>query len=413
MEFFNFLADCLKKMKSDDTLPRVTSPRMYNDGNITFEGLMVVFASFSTYLQYLNIYRSVWWLPNSNYTLWKIHLIDYQVVIFILAMHCRRFIYCLITWVFHMLCPQNYWKFIRLFIRLFVSVTLFLLLALLAFDLYLKYDYLIIMYLFMPIIGYLCYYGFKACPFFDMMCISEKEIIINGKPLIQYTNMHICTSNPKIIRSEVENMRDDFNNRLTQILFSSFFSAYYACFLPLVFVQTYVVYEEHWVLMHFPFVMMTMGMMLCIHYYPVKYFDHLHKAAMHLGRWKRVKLDRPHLPIHLWSEEVVWQQGSLVRHNQCLYKAEGVSNVAEPGKNSDKVFYRIFSNPSETVFFTLASMQVSFMIVLIIALIISFQWHHIFYLSFVMLLNYVTLCKTLFNYRMTAKIYKLLKEKTQ
>lgn len=57
-------------MKSDDTLPRVTSPRMYNDGNITFEGLMVVFASFSTYLQYLNIYRSVWWLPNSNYTLW-------------------------------------------------------------------------------------------------------------------------------------------------------------------------------------------------------------------------------------------------------------------------------------------------------------------------------------------------------
>jgi len=36
---------------------------------------------------------------------------------------------------------------------------------------------------------------------------------------------------------------------------------------------------------------------------------------------------------------VVWQQGSLVRHNQCLYKAEGVSNVAEPGKNADKVFY--------------------------------------------------------------------------
>jgi hypothetical protein len=47
----------------------------------------------------------------------KMHLIDQQVVIFILAMHCRRFVYCLITWVFHILCPQNYWKFIRLFIR--------------------------------------------------------------------------------------------------------------------------------------------------------------------------------------------------------------------------------------------------------------------------------------------------------
>lgn len=31
-----------------------------------------------------------------------------------------------------------------------------------------------------------------------------------------------------------------------------------------------------------------------------RYFDNLHKAAMHLGRWKRVKLDRPHLPIHLY-----------------------------------------------------------------------------------------------------------------
>lgn len=72
-------------MKSDDTLPRVTSPRMYNDGNITFEGLMVVFASFSTYLQYLNIYRSVWWLPNSNYTLW----VRYSIIIF----HYISFLY--------------------------------------------------------------------------------------------------------------------------------------------------------------------------------------------------------------------------------------------------------------------------------------------------------------------------------
>lgn len=35
----------------------------------------------------------------------------------------------------------------------------------------------------------------------------------------------------------------------------------------------------------------------------------------------------------------MWQQGSLVRHNQCLYRAEGISNVAEPGKNADIVFY--------------------------------------------------------------------------
>lgn len=42
--------------------------------------------------------------------------------------------------------------------------------------------YFIIKKIFFRIIGYLCYYGFKACPFFDMMCVSEKEIFIHGKP---------------------------------------------------------------------------------------------------------------------------------------------------------------------------------------------------------------------------------------
>jgi hypothetical protein len=60
---------------------------MYNDGNLTFEGLMVVFASFSTYLQYLNIYRSVWWLPNSNYTSWVKYLHTF----------CYTFIYNIIS----------------------------------------------------------------------------------------------------------------------------------------------------------------------------------------------------------------------------------------------------------------------------------------------------------------------------
>ncbi|XP_050439310.1 transmembrane protein 39A isoform X2 [Adelges cooleyi] len=400
-------------MQSDNAMPRVTSPRIYNDGNITFEGLMVVFSWFSTYLQYLNIYRSVWWLSNSNYTLWKIHLIDYEVVLFIMAMHCRRFAYSLITWIFHVFCPQNYWKLTRLFIRLFVTVGLSIILGLLAFNLCQKYNYGVLLYLFMPIFVYLCFYGFKACPFFDMSCVSEKEIFLNGKPYIQHTHIHLCSTNPKAIRSEVEAMKDDFNRRLKQILFSSFFSAYYSCFLPITFVQDYVVYEENWVLIYFPFIMMTMGMMLCLQYYPVKYFDNLQKAAMHLGRWKKIKLDRPHMPIHLWSDEVLWHLGSLVRHNQCLYKAEGMSNAAEPGNPADKTFYNMFSNPSETVYFTLASIQISLMSILLVVLINSAQWHQKFYFAFIMLLNYISLCKTSFNYRITAKVYKSLKEKTQ
>lgn len=45
------------------------------------------------------------------------------------------------------------------------------------------------------------------------------------------------------------------------------------------------------------------------------------------------------LITYRWSDEVLWHLGSLVRHNQCLYKAEGMSNAAEPGNPADKTFY--------------------------------------------------------------------------
>lgn len=81
-------------MRSEDTLTKVTSPSMYNDGNLTFEGLMVVFASFYTYMQYLNIYRSVWWLPNSNYTLWVKFTLHYTIH------YTLHYIYLFKTYIF-------------------------------------------------------------------------------------------------------------------------------------------------------------------------------------------------------------------------------------------------------------------------------------------------------------------------
>lgn len=51
---------------------------------------------------------------------------------------------------------------------------------------------------------------------------------------------HSCPPSPELIRSEVEELKTDFNRRIKEVLFNSLFSAYYVAFLPLCFVKVSV-----------------------------------------------------------------------------------------------------------------------------------------------------------------------------
>ena len=50
-------------------LQHVLIPDIPRDGELFFEALMVVFVCTGLGLQYLNMYRTIWWLPHS-YTLY-------------------------------------------------------------------------------------------------------------------------------------------------------------------------------------------------------------------------------------------------------------------------------------------------------------------------------------------------------
>jgi len=40
-----------------------------------------------------------------------------------------------------------------------------------------------------------------------------------------------------------------------------------------------------------------------------------------------------------WADSTLWHQGALVKHCRDLYKAEGISNAAEPGNQAHARFY--------------------------------------------------------------------------
>ena len=48
---------------------------------------------------------------------------------------------------------------------------------------------------------------------------------------------HSCPHSPELIRTEVEELKTNFNRRIKEVLFNSLFSAYYVAFLPLCFVK--------------------------------------------------------------------------------------------------------------------------------------------------------------------------------
>ena len=51
--------------------------------------------------------------------------------------------------------------------------------------------------------------------------------------------------------------------------------------------------------------------------------------------------------MYSWSELQVWQQGALVKHVKGLFKAEGISNAAEPGNSMHARLYvrKLIINP--------------------------------------------------------------------
>lgn len=65
-----------------------------------------------------------------------------------------------------------------------------------------------------------------------------------------------------------------------------------------------------------------------------RYCDILHRASLHLGGWARVEGRSAHAPYNPWSSSVLWPQGALVKHNRELYRAEGITNAAEPGNTT-------------------------------------------------------------------------------
>ncbi|CAL1277399.1 unnamed protein product [Larinioides sclopetarius] len=100
----------------------------------------------------------------------------------------------------------------------------------------------------------------------------------------------------------------------------------------------------------------------------------------------------------------MWNQGALVKHSKELFKAEGISNAAEPGHSGHSRFYSLFKNPAT------AAQLVWFLLVFLLfaevfVLVQSHTWNDLFSIQLLIMIN----CKTLYSmtrvYFVVKKIY--------
>lgn len=133
------------------------------DGNLFFEFLLLAYCLVALGLQYINIYRTIWWIPNSyNSYAMSFYLIDTNLVLFLAVFMARRLVW---TFVFEVTASKSmasvsYW--LVPITKAFLILSFSSILCMTMVEILLKYfmqNSLYILYLLFPIVPYLILFG--------------------------------------------------------------------------------------------------------------------------------------------------------------------------------------------------------------------------------------------------------------
>uniref|UniRef100_A0AAV2LMQ1 Transmembrane protein 39A n=1 Tax=Knipowitschia caucasica TaxID=637954 RepID=A0AAV2LMQ1_KNICA len=415
-------------------------PDLPLDSSLLFEFLLFLYLLVALFVQYINIYRTVWWYPYSHpaaSTSLNFHLMDYHLAIFITVMLARRLVWTIVSEVSQSIGGSLVRYVVLITARLCLLTLCGCVLCWTLVNLCRNHSVLNLLFLGYPFGVYVplcCFHqeGAKAqspsadcdfsdehpqselaeTPFFrprDFLFLLRENLReqFSSPPLMP---THKCpppmhSHTPDMIRAEVEELKSDFNRRIKEVLFNSLFSAYYVAFLPLCFVKSTQYYDMRWSCEHLIMVWINAFVMLMSQLLPPRYCDLLHRSAAHLGRWQKLEHGSySNAPQHMWSDSTIWPQGVLVRHSRSLYKAVGTYNVALPSDVSHSRFYFLFHQPLR-ILNLLIWIESTVVLYQLYSLLRSERWNHTLSLGLILFCNYYVLFKLLRDRIVLGKAY--------
>jgi len=388
----------------------VPLPHIPHDSQTIFEVLIFIYTVVAMGLQYINLYRSVWWLQHSyNHTAVSFYLIDTTVICFSVLLLGRRLIWLgfkfLFTNVFSISPSSRFMTFSK---HCFCGL-LVIILAYVSYFIAVNHSIVRILYLVYPCTVYTILFGISATPFIDLLPSSQGRVkIFKDKMGIYRTNLAVAggvSNSPELVRMEVNITKTDFNARLKQALFNSLLNCYYGGAVPVLLAQSYVHLDTWWLVQHTIIVFIGSLTFYLVQMFPAGYHNLLHRTSLNLGIWTRVNGRLSANFYSNWSAVNMWPSGSMVRHGKDIYKSEGSMNAAEPGNTQHVRYYYLFADPSVGTAVVL-SLQGILVIFQIYILLRSHVWYHLISQAILLFIHFYTLFKLMRDYFVLAKVYQ-------
>lgn len=365
-------------------------PYIPQDGNLLFEAMTFVFTLVATGLQFLNLYRTAWWLPHS-YTnqAMNFYLIDPHLVAFIVTIIFRKLLLSITMAILKSVLVPKMMPHATIAARMFILGVVLGAMAWCAYFIILKYPMVKIFYLCYPAVIYFILFGFHASPFLELN---------NGDP-----PLHCCSHDPSQIRTEVETLRQDFNVRMKKIIFNSIVGAYYSSFIPCCFAQSYLYYDVYAASQQTAFVCAGLVSRHASQLLGAAYCDVPHRAALHLGRWGPDTAGEGE--VCTWCPRRVSPRGSRVSAAARSFVAVSPAVAADPTSLVHSRFHTVFANPS-LLLCGMLCLQLALIVLQLCLLFSSIQWHNFLAIVILLFINYYTLFKMVRDYLVAWKVYK-------
>ncbi|KAG6440770.1 hypothetical protein O3G_MSEX001432 [Manduca sexta] len=366
-------------------------PYIPQDGTFLFEAMTFVFTLVATGLQFLNLYRTAWWLPHSytNQTM-NFYLIDPHLVAFIVTIIFTRLLLSICLALLRTILAPKLMPHATIAARMFILGMVLGSLAWCTYFIALKYPLVKIFYLCYPAVVYFLLFGFHSGPFLEL---NHSD----APPL------HCCSHDPQQVRDEVNALRQDFNMRVKKILFNSVVGAYYSSFIPCCFAQSYLYYDVYGASQQVAFVWGGLFGRYASQLLSGALCDVPHRAALHLGRCVGGPGVVGRARVGAGAARVARGRGA--RGAGAAHAASAPTVAAEPACAAHVRFYAVFINPSMLLCLLLC-LQLSLIVLQLCLLFSSIPWHNFLSIVILLFINYYTLFKMVRDYLVAWKVYK-------
>ncbi|VDN56587.1 unnamed protein product [Dracunculus medinensis] len=426
-------------------------------GELFFECTLFLYSVLALFLQYLNLYKTLWWLPKSywHYSL-KFHLINPYLLSCVGLLLGLRVTKCFWNTITEFVSTSSLgvtgiqlvvWKIVEWGI---VKTPMFFMVAssfLFSFSrVYHDFPFKSLLYFGHPFLFFVLLY-FQDIVYKLQRMVSVVYFVVTGGDIVQSATapslypsiqvppslvdvedvVHMCSSNSAQIREEVGILIRDFNLRIKHCLFSGLSTAYLSICVPCVFtpqkspsgIPQQMWIDGVWVCELFIVVFLTSFSLYVTYLFPIQYCDLLHRSASHLGHWEKIEKcpatstnalsSSANIYPPTWSElDGLYADGTIVRHKGNFYRAyatSGTSGVAaEPGEIDHCRFYRMAIDPV-TIVNGMCIFQIFLIIMQFWMLVLTTDWQHIVTLVLLMFANYLLLAKVFKDRVVIGRIY--------